>query len=156
MNKTFSTLQIRQMEDKLKPWRALPPSHLPKGWLRAVRETLCMTPAQLGRRLRVSRQAVADVERREADGSVTLAVMQKAAHALECEFVYALVPRRDLHGIIEHQANTRAAAEMKTVSQTMRLEAQNVSAQEIQRQVAEYADKLLRTRPRSIWNAFEA
>jgi predicted DNA-binding mobile mystery protein A len=155
MNKTFSTLQIRQMEDRLKPWRALPPNHLPKGWLRAVRETLCMTPAQLGRRLRVSRQAVADVERRETDGSVTIAVMQKAARALGCEFVYALVPRQDLHAIVEQQATVRATAEIKSVAHSMSLEAQNVSAGETQRQIADYADKLLRTRPRSIWNPFD-
>jgi predicted DNA-binding mobile mystery protein A len=152
MNKTFSALRTRQMEDKLKPWRALPPSHLPKGWIRGIRETLCMTPAQLGRRLRISRQAAADLERRENDGAVTLAAMHKAAHALECEFVYALVPRRDLHTILEHQAASHASAEMKTASHAMRLEAQTVSPVETQRQIAELASELLRARPRSIWN----
>jgi hypothetical protein len=47
---------------------------------------------------------------------------------------------------------SRAAAEMKAVSDTMRLEAQGVPTLENQRQIADYASTLLHTRPRSIWN----
>ena len=44
----------------------------PKGWIRAIRDALGMSGAQLGRRIGVKAQSVADIERSEASGSIQL------------------------------------------------------------------------------------
>jgi transcriptional regulator with XRE-family HTH domain len=48
---------------------------------------------QLAARMGVSPARVSVMERDEQRGAVTLKMMQKAAEALGCEFVYALVPK---------------------------------------------------------------
>ena len=50
----------------------------------------------LAKRLSVSPARVCMMESDEAKGAVTLKMMQKAARALDCEFVYALVPKKAL------------------------------------------------------------
>ena len=68
----------------------------PKGWLRAVRDALGMTTAQLGKRLGVSQPRIVELEQSEVSGRVTLNTLQRAAEALGCRLVYALVPDRPL------------------------------------------------------------
>lgn len=153
MPRALRTLQLRQMEEKLRPWRALSKSRPKRGWVRTIRESLGMTSAQLARRLGVTRQAVIDLERREADGSVTISALEKAAHAMCSEVVYAIVPQQELQIVIEQQAQKVAAAEMNKVAHSMRLESQGVSQDEQQRLIAESAANLLRTRPKSVWDS---
>jgi predicted DNA-binding mobile mystery protein A len=68
----------------------------PQGWLRAVRDALGMTTAQLGRRLKVFQPRIVELEKSEVSGSVTLHTLQRAAEALGCRLVYALVPDEPL------------------------------------------------------------
>jgi predicted DNA-binding mobile mystery protein A len=58
-----------------------------KGWIKAVREALGMTTAQLGKRLGVSQQRAAMVEKAEVDGSITLKSLEQAAQTLGCRVV---------------------------------------------------------------------
>lgn len=67
-----------------------------KGWLRAVREALGMSGRQFARRLGVSAPCITALEKKELSGSVTIKTMRRAAEALDCVFVYALVPRESL------------------------------------------------------------
>ena len=48
---------------------------------------------QLAARMGVSPARISVLERDEQKGAVTLKMMARAAAALECDFVYALVPR---------------------------------------------------------------
>src|SRR4051794_11942298 len=80
----------------------------PKGWLRAVRDALGMTTAQLARRMDVSQPRIVELEQSEISGSVTLKPLQRAAEALGCRFVYALVPERPLADIVRERADTVA------------------------------------------------
>jgi len=38
------------------------------------------------------------MEKEEANGALTLKMMQRAAHALDCEFAYVLIPKAALKG----------------------------------------------------------
>ena len=49
---------------------------------------------QLAARMGVSPARISVLEREEQKGAVTLKMMARAAAALECDFVYALVPRK--------------------------------------------------------------
>lgn len=69
---------------------ATPPQ---KGWLRGLRQTLNMNLVQISRRLGVSKQSVARLEANEADGSITLRSLRRAAEAMDCYVVYAVLPK---------------------------------------------------------------
>jgi predicted DNA-binding mobile mystery protein A len=118
------SLQRRQLDAKLGAGalRHLEPPK--RGWIRAIRTALGMTSAQLGKRLGMSAQGAADLERREREGTVTLATLRKAADALECDLVVVLAPRTSLDQTIRDRASVKAAAERGSVMHTMSLEAQ--------------------------------
>lgn len=69
-----------------------------RGWLRAVREATGINQQALAKRLGVKRQSYARFEETEAQATISLASLQKAANALDCEVVYYLVPRPKLAG----------------------------------------------------------
>ena len=62
--------------------------------IRRVREAQDMMSRELARRLGVSPARISVLERDEQKGAVTLKMMERAAAALDCEFVYALMPKQ--------------------------------------------------------------
>ncbi len=83
-----------------------------------------MTMAQLGRRLRVSAPGIADLESREANGTISVARLRSAAEALGCDLRIAFVPRVPLAEMVERQAVLKASQENSRLVHTMRLENQ--------------------------------
>src|SRR5580700_8154301 len=75
-----------------------------KGWIKAVREALGLTTAQLAKRLGVKQPSVVAIEQSEAKGTIQLATLKRAAAALDCTLVYALVPRKPLEEMVRAQA----------------------------------------------------
>ncbi|MGO6762544.1 helix-turn-helix domain-containing protein, partial [Rhizobium ruizarguesonis] len=55
----------------------------PKGWVRALRDALGMTGAQLGTRIGVRPQTVEAIEKSEAAGTIQLNTLRRAAEALD-------------------------------------------------------------------------
>lgn len=98
------------------------------GWLRAVRDALGMTTAQLAKRVGVTAAAVTQAEQSEQHDTVRLGTLRKFASAMDCDVVYYLVPRTgSLDSIVNTQVD-RAAKELAArVGQTMALEAQQAS-----------------------------
>ena len=96
----LQSLALQQLDKTLGPWRSVPQSRPSGGWLRAVRQALGMTTRQLARAVGVTQAAVADAERTEAKGDITLATLQRYAAALDCDVVYALVPKRPLQEVV--------------------------------------------------------
>jgi predicted DNA-binding mobile mystery protein A len=98
-----------------------PPPH---GWARAIREALGMTTRQMARRVGVSAVSISSLERSERAGTVQLDTLRRAADALNCDLVYALVPRDSLEETVVRQARSIAEHEVLRVDRTMRLEDQ--------------------------------
>lgn len=72
MTDSKNRLQRMQLDDALRA-HPMPEATPPRGgWLRAIREALGMTQAQLGARANIIRQSVQDFERAEADRRITL------------------------------------------------------------------------------------
>lgn len=106
--------------------RDLPRDQPPKGgWIRTIRKALGMTMAQLGRRLDVSAPGIADLENREASGSITVAKLRSAADALGCDLLIALVPRVPLTDMVQQRATLKASQENSRLLHTMKLEDQD-------------------------------
>jgi predicted DNA-binding mobile mystery protein A len=124
-----------------------------KGWIRAVRNALGMTGKQLAHRLKVSQPRIPQLEQDEVAGSVMLKTMQQVAEAMDCVFVYAMVPRTSLKDSIRVQARKVAAERMQRVSHTMLLEGQGLSAEETQASFDAAVEKLIREMPRELWEA---
>jgi predicted DNA-binding mobile mystery protein A len=124
-----------------------------KGWIRAVREALGMTTAQMGKRLEVSQQRAAMIEKAEADGSITLKSLEQAAQSLGCRVVYILYPEEPLHTTMRARAEAIADKQLQSVEQTMRLEDQSVADTELRKVTRKrLVDELLK-RPARLWDA---
>jgi predicted DNA-binding mobile mystery protein A len=122
-----------------------------RGWIRAIRDALGMSAAQLGARLGVSQPRVVALEKGEVVGSLTLQSLQKAAAALDCTLVYALVPNQSLEAMVRAQAERLADERLAAVEQTMRLEDQAVAASESARQRERLIEQILQQETRRLW-----
>jgi predicted DNA-binding mobile mystery protein A len=146
------TTARRQIDKRLAAWRKLGPRPQ-KGWITAIRQALGMTQSQLAARLRVSHPAVISLEKNEARGAITLASLERAARALDCELVYALVPRRSLEAAAEERAEEVARRRLRSTAHSMALEDQAVGADETYEHIKRIAKRLLE-QPRSsgLWD----
>ena len=120
--------------------------------MRTIREALGMTARQLAARTGRSQTAVLSIERNEASGAAQLDSLQDLADALDCDVVYAMVPRTSLRERLERQACTIASQTVGRVSASMELEDQGVSEEERARQIDELAEEILRARKRDFWD----
>jgi predicted DNA-binding mobile mystery protein A len=110
-----------------------------------------MTTAQFARRLGVSQPRIIELEKSEVSGSVTLHTLQRAAEALGCRLVYALVPDRPLAETVRKQADLVSARQLANVEQTMRLEDQAVQGKATKELRSRLIAELLR-RPARLWD----
>jgi predicted DNA-binding mobile mystery protein A len=124
--------------------RDLPRPH--RGWIRAVRDALGMSAAELGTRLGVSQQSVAHLERSERRHSIRLDSLQRAARAMDCEVVYAIVPRGSLDETVRSRARHEASRILAEVGHHSRLENQAVTDHDLAMQIDELTARLVDTR----------
>lgn len=103
----------------------LPPP--PKeGWVRTIRKSLGMSGTQLAERLGLSRNRISVLERKEVEGDVTLTQLRELAEQLNCNFTYAIIPKKPIEEIIEDRATEIATQSLDTNDQNMFLEAQSI------------------------------
>src|SRR5580704_2251468 len=120
-----------------------------RGWIKAVREALGMTTAQLARRLGIRQPSVVALEQSEAKGTIELATLRRVAEALDCTLVYALVPKKPLEDILRDRARAFARQRLEPIEHSMSLENQTVSAKDVEIQL----DEIVReTNPRLFWD----
>ena len=124
----------------------------PRGWIKAIREALGMTSTQLGRRLGVRQPAVLGYEKAEASKSITLDSLERAANALDCHLVYALVPREPLESLVAERARKIAAKRMRSVTHSMALEGQRVATGEENVHLERLLQKLVDQPGSSLWD----
>jgi predicted DNA-binding mobile mystery protein A len=152
MKPNFSDLKLQQLDATLARWRSADlPSRPPSGWLKAIREALGMPATQLAKRLDVVTSTVTRLEASEANDTISLATLRRAAQALGCELHYALVPKQSLTGTLDSRATALARQRMAAVSHTMALEAQSISAAELKMQTESLAAALLNGSRRALW-----
>jgi predicted DNA-binding mobile mystery protein A len=111
-----------------------------------------MEVKQLAQRMGVTSAAVVQLEKREASGAVTLESLRRAAEAMDSKLVYAIVPNGTLETVLRKQAQRIAKAQLRRVGHTMKLEDQDVSPEEADRQEHELVERLLFEQPRTLWD----
>jgi predicted DNA-binding mobile mystery protein A len=122
-----------------------------RGWTKAIRTALGMSAAQLARRLRVKQPSIVALERSEAKGTIELATLRRAAAALDCTLVYALVPNKPLETMVRDRARSFAQRRLAAVEHSMLLENQKVKRKSNDSKAR--LDELIReTNPRLFWD----
>jgi len=146
-------LAREQLDETLKHFDPLKIVTIPKkGWIRAIRDTLGMTGRQLAKRIGVKQQRVARIELDEKLGKVTLNTMKSTANAMNCVFVYGVVPRDSLEQIVRNQAEKIAKKRMARSNQMMRLEKQELSQKEKTKTLKELIEEITEIMPKSLWD----
>jgi predicted DNA-binding mobile mystery protein A len=110
-----------------------------------------MSGAQLGKRLGVSRQRVAQIEKDELLGNLTLKSMSDVAKSMDCSFVYWIVPKTSLEETVRNQAKKIAEARLNRTSLTMSLEGQAISDQDKAELVDGAVDTILNDTSVPLW-----
>lgn len=97
-------------------------------------------------------QTIEAMQRNEITGAITLKSLERLAAALDCELVYALVPRKPLHDTLRDRAMEMARAQLGRVSHSMKLEEQGLSADSEQNALNRRADRLLSGSLKKLWD----
>jgi predicted DNA-binding mobile mystery protein A len=86
------------------------------------------------------------MEASEADDSIRLGTLRRAAEALDGRLVYAIVPTAPLESVVDKRAREVAEREVESIRQTMRLENQLEGASDEHDLVDELAQDLKASR----------
>lgn len=152
MKAITSATARRHLDRRLSSWRDRQQQMVPpRGWIRAIRDALGMTATDLGRRMGVSQAAVAQFEKAEKDGSITLKSLRSAAEALDCTLVYALVPRQPLEDLMRNRASVLADQQLARTHHTMSLENQALLPDDLKAERARLIEDILRDDPSRLW-----
>jgi predicted DNA-binding mobile mystery protein A len=122
-----------------------------RGWLRAIREALGVTTRQMAQRLGIGQTAYVKAEANEATEAISLKQLRRIAAALDCELVYAIVPRRSLIDTVEERATQLARKRVSRVAHTMALEDQGTPSETTEAQVSAAKTELLSGRWSRLW-----
>ena len=121
------------------------------GWVKTIRKALGMNSEQLAKRCKVSRQRINEIERDEIAKKTTIETIEKVAQQLECDFVYALVPKSKISNIVEKQARRKAIQQMESSPHTMSRERQETKTKSNKKQLKLLIKDLMRFNLSSIW-----
>jgi predicted DNA-binding mobile mystery protein A len=95
------------------------------GWLASVREALGLTLEEIAQRLGTGRPNVLRFEKYEASERITLRNLRRVAGAMDCQLVYALIPKSgSFVDLSEKPIRDRVLRDVESVVHTMALEDQ--------------------------------
>lgn len=114
------------------------------GWIKYMRSILGLTLKELGKRAGLSTPGIANAERRENEGKITLKNLKKIANAMECELVYAFVPKDDIPDLLKKKAIEKAKKSILKADIHMSLEDQKVK-EKLDSRIERLAEKLIET-----------
>lgn len=127
MKSEFRELRVNQIDRSLEPFAGTQAVSRPqRGWLRSVREALGISMREVARKMRKTPQTVASLEKSEAADRITLQTLRHYAQAMNCELVYAVVPKSaSLKQLSEKIARQTVEKDVRAVEHTMALEGQS-------------------------------
>ena len=95
----------------------------------------------------VAGATVSEIEANEREGGIRLSTLRRAAEAMDCTLVYALVPKVSLAETVSARAEQILNELQRHAEQTMRLEEQESEPSDLSRQ--RQLDEILRSR--NLW-----
>jgi predicted DNA-binding mobile mystery protein A len=122
------SLRLKQLNEQLHPNQPIGATQRPAGgWLKAIRQALGLSLKSVARELRISPQAVHQLEKSEAASSISLRQLEAVAEAMGCRVVYCLVPRL---GTLADLAGSAGEQTRRAVRHSMALEGQTIAPSE--------------------------
>jgi predicted DNA-binding mobile mystery protein A len=95
---------------------------------------------------------VNELEKREANGSITIKSLREVASALDMNLVYGFVPKGEsIEKRIENRANEVAREIVLRTSNTMKLEDQGNSNDRIEKAIKNKAEEIKNKMPKYLW-----
>jgi predicted DNA-binding mobile mystery protein A len=152
MNANQAALARKQLERRLAPLREMTLLAPPRGWIKAIRDSLGMTVRQLAARMGVAPSRIPVIEEAEATGSTTLKTLRQVAAAMNCVFVYAFVPIEPLDDILRERAMQKARKDVSRLDHTMRLENQALLKSDLDAERQRTIDRILTGSLRGLWD----
>jgi len=150
MKKARLTAKSRSSLDKRFQQWGPPDQYLApnRGWIKAIRNALGMTTAQLAARIGIKQPSMVALEQSEERGTIELATLRRVAEALDCRLIYALVPNQPLDAIVRDRARAFIGKRLQPVEHSMLLEDQKVN----NRQAINLEDLIRETKPSLFWD----
>ncbi|NIQ12906.1 MAG: mobile mystery protein A [Candidatus Dadabacteria bacterium] len=142
--------QLDNLFQKLSEFKELKIPNM--GWIKAIRTSVGMSGRQLAKRIGVSKQAISKFESEEINGSITIKSMRKIAEGLDCTFVYSIIPKTSLNDIVRKRAEKIARERLSRVHQTMMLEKQDLSEEEINHLLIDEINSIINNIPNNMWD----
>jgi len=128
------------------------PTRPNEGWLKTVRVALGMSGPQLAKKLGITKARVWKVEQEEPAGSLTIKTMESMADAMDCKFVYAVLPKENVEVIIRQRAVDKARSQVLLASTHMALEDQLLSNRQIDIEIERVVTEILQKLPSDFWD----
>jgi predicted DNA-binding mobile mystery protein A len=100
----------------------------------------------------VAPSRVSTIEKAEITGATTIKTMREIAEAMNCTFVYAIVPTNSLDDILRNQAVKKADTELARYHHTMRLENQALTKDDLATERERLVADILAGSPRRVWD----
>lgn len=147
-------LILEQVDKRLQELILLDSLVIPhEGWIYSIRNALGMSLRQLGKRLNITAQSVKEIEEREKNGTVSLAVLRQVGAALDMKLVYGLIPQAgSLEKMIENRAKEIAEEIVRRTSASMVLEDQGNTETRLRKAIQEKTAELKHEMPRYLWD----
>lgn len=148
------TLQLQQLNHKMLAYSSLKKVTIPAdGWIKAIRNATGMSMQQLGNKLKITKQGVLDMEKREKEGAITIKSLREIAFAMDMQVVYGFAPNDgSLNKLIEKRALQLATKIVRRTANTMKLEGQSNSKKRLQAAIKERAAEIKSQMPKVLWD----
>ncbi|MEQ8955891.1 MAG: mobile mystery protein A [Gammaproteobacteria bacterium] len=149
-------LAIKQLDGRLDALRHSDSlQRPPRGWIRAIRQALGMTTAQLAERTGVSQPRIVEMERAEKTGAITLDTLERVARAMHCRLEYVFLPEQPLQELVEERAQKLANKRIATIGHHMALEAQAVTTKDEAAHIETLTQEIAEHAGSDIWKESE-
>jgi predicted DNA-binding mobile mystery protein A len=152
MSADQAQLARKNLDKRLARLRVEPLLMPSMGWVKAIREALGLSAAQLASRLGVVQSRLSTIEKAELTGATTIKTLRETAEAMGCTFVYAIVPTKPLDDLLRDQAMRKADQELSRLHHTMRLENQALTQEDLITERERLVAELLSGNLRRVWD----
>jgi predicted DNA-binding mobile mystery protein A len=122
------------------------------GWIKTIRNALGMTSRQFAERMGISQAGVSAIENREIADSLTLKTLKETAAALNCRFVYLLLPEKSLEETVKNQAIRFVKRNTQSLMHSMNLENQGIMPEDIDDFIKIQTEEVMQKKINKIWD----
>lgn len=118
--------------------------------IRTMRESLGMTQEQLAERSGLTQSVIADIENGRRN-NLQLSTVQKLATALNCEPLFQMIPKKDIHQILDEKSTEMARKIVSATSGSAAIEMQLPNSEVVNAQMMQIKKEILEKHRSILW-----